>query len=83
MFYGNLVYFVAIWYILWPFGIFCGHLVIKLPFVSILLHEKSGKPDQKDGQNAPRTGLPDFSLYQITTKLPCGHKIHYINGNKI
>jgi hypothetical protein len=22
-----LVYFIAIWYILWPFGIFCGHLV--------------------------------------------------------
>jgi hypothetical protein len=40
VFYGHLVYFVAIWYILrpfgifcsiwyilWPFGIFCGHLV--------------------------------------------------------
>jgi hypothetical protein len=25
--YGNLVYFKAIWYILWPFGIFCDHLV--------------------------------------------------------
>jgi hypothetical protein len=27
IFYGHLVYFVAIWYILWLFGIFCGHLV--------------------------------------------------------
>jgi hypothetical protein len=27
IFYGHLVYFVAIWYILWSFGIFCGHLV--------------------------------------------------------
>jgi hypothetical protein len=71
---------VAIWYILWPFGIFCGHLVIKLPFVSILLHEKSGKPAQKDGQNAPRTGLPDFSLYNIPkrekyTKLPLNYHV--------
>jgi hypothetical protein len=23
----HLVYFTAIWYILWHFGIFCGHLV--------------------------------------------------------
>jgi hypothetical protein len=22
-----LVYYVAIWYIMWPFGILCGHLV--------------------------------------------------------
>jgi hypothetical protein len=27
IFCGNLVYFVAIWYILWQFGIFCGNLV--------------------------------------------------------
>jgi hypothetical protein len=27
IFYGHLVYFMAIWYILWPFGIFYGHLV--------------------------------------------------------
>jgi hypothetical protein len=27
IYYGHLVYFTAIWYILWPFGIFCGHLV--------------------------------------------------------
>jgi hypothetical protein len=26
IFCGRLVYFVAIWHILWPFGIFCGHL---------------------------------------------------------
>jgi hypothetical protein len=25
--FGNLVYFVAIWYILWPFGLFCDRLV--------------------------------------------------------
>jgi hypothetical protein len=28
IFYGHLVYVMAIWYILWPFGIFYGHLVI-------------------------------------------------------
>jgi hypothetical protein len=27
IFHGHLVYFMAIWYILWPFGIFYGHLV--------------------------------------------------------
>jgi hypothetical protein len=27
IFYVSLVYFMAIWYILWPFGIFSGHLV--------------------------------------------------------
>jgi hypothetical protein len=27
IFYGHLVYFVAIWYILWPLGIFCSHWV--------------------------------------------------------
>jgi hypothetical protein len=25
--FGHLAYFVAIWYILWQFGIFCGNLV--------------------------------------------------------
>jgi hypothetical protein len=27
IFYGHLVYFTAIWYILWPLGTFCGKLV--------------------------------------------------------
>jgi hypothetical protein len=27
IFYGHLVYLIAIWYILWPFGTFCGHLI--------------------------------------------------------
>jgi hypothetical protein len=30
MFYDYLVYFVAVWYILWPFGIFCCRLVYFL-----------------------------------------------------
>jgi ABC-type spermidine/putrescine transport system permease subunit II len=32
IFYGLLVYFTAIGNILWPFGIFCGHLVYFFPF---------------------------------------------------
>jgi hypothetical protein len=31
-FYGHFVYFIAIWYILRPFGIFCGHFGIYFPF---------------------------------------------------
>jgi hypothetical protein len=32
IFYEHLVYFMAIGNILWPFGIFCGHLVYFAPF---------------------------------------------------
>jgi hypothetical protein len=32
IFLGLLEYFTAIWYILWPFGIFYGHLVFLWPF---------------------------------------------------
>jgi hypothetical protein len=32
IFYGHLEYFTAIWYNLWPFGIFCGNLVYFLRF---------------------------------------------------
>jgi hypothetical protein len=31
-FYGHLVYFSAILYILWPFGMFCGHIGVFFPF---------------------------------------------------
>jgi hypothetical protein len=31
-----LVYFVVIWYILWSFGIFCGHLVYFVVICNIL-----------------------------------------------
>jgi hypothetical protein len=30
--YGHFVYFTSIWYILWPFGIFCGTFGIFFPF---------------------------------------------------
>jgi hypothetical protein len=41
--YGHLVYFVAIWYNLWPFVIVCGHLV-NFPVLVFLDQEKSGNP---------------------------------------
>jgi hypothetical protein len=57
LFYSNLVYFVAISYILWPFRIFCGHfvyifcghfvyfMVIWYIFrLGMLCKEKSGNP---------------------------------------
>jgi hypothetical protein len=44
---------MAIWYILWPFGIFYGHLVILVFYwyifsrFGILFHEVSGNPGFK------------------------------------
>jgi hypothetical protein len=43
IFYVNLVYFTAIWYILWPFGIFYEFWYIFSPF-GMLYQEKSGNP---------------------------------------
>jgi hypothetical protein len=46
----SLVYFAAIWYILWPFGTFCGHCVYFMvvwyvfPRFGMLSQEKSGNP---------------------------------------
>jgi hypothetical protein len=34
IFYGHLVYFTAIWYTLWQFGIFYGYLVYNFKFLS-------------------------------------------------
>jgi hypothetical protein len=36
IFYGHLVYFMAIWYILWLFGIFYGYLVYFMAIWYIL-----------------------------------------------
>jgi hypothetical protein len=59
IFRGHLVYFMAIWYILWPSGIFYGHLLYFMaiwpfgnvvvvwyifPPFGILCQEKSGNP---------------------------------------
>jgi hypothetical protein len=47
MFYGHLVYFAAIWYILWPIGTF-RVLGTFFPRFGTLYQEKSGKPVQND-----------------------------------
>jgi hypothetical protein len=39
-------YFTAKWYILWPFGTFCGHL-LHFPHFGMLCLEKSGNPGSK------------------------------------
>jgi hypothetical protein len=50
IFYSQLLYYIAIWYILWSFGTFCGHLVyfvvIWYNFSSfgMFYQEKSGNP---------------------------------------
>jgi hypothetical protein len=41
--YGHLVYFTAIWYILWPLGTFHGYLIHFFRF-GMLYQEKSGNP---------------------------------------
>jgi hypothetical protein len=41
-----LLYFVAIWYFVWSFGMFCGHLECFTHFGK-LHEEKSGNPEQK------------------------------------
>jgi hypothetical protein len=46
-----LVYFIAIWSILLPFGIFYGYLVNLFRFGK-LRHEKPGNPAQTYGQNS-------------------------------
>jgi hypothetical protein len=43
IFYGRSVYFTAKWYILWPFGTFCGHLVYFFP-VLVCCTEKIWQP---------------------------------------
>jgi hypothetical protein len=45
-----LVYFMTIWSILLPFGIFCGHLVY-FPSFGMLYQEKSGNTDQNKFRN--------------------------------
>jgi hypothetical protein len=47
LFYGHLIYFMPIWYILWPFGIFCGNLVI---FTRVCkLYQKIWQPCVRNG----------------------------------
>jgi hypothetical protein len=77
LFYDYLVYFVAIWYILWPFGIFCGHLAyllyVHLVYFSrfgMLDQEKSGNPDWLRQMCSTDGGTA--STYSSLTKLASG-----------
>jgi hypothetical protein len=70
VFYDHLVYFTAIGNILWPFGIFCGNLVLFFPRFGILDQEKSGNPDFNRRTSSLRAevligglGLPRGRLY--------------------
>jgi hypothetical protein len=64
---GHLVYFTAIWSILWPFFIFCGYLVYFSHF-GMLHQEKSGNYclcsagffTRSAGKNFERMARPAF-----------------------
>jgi hypothetical protein len=70
MFYGRLVYLTAIWYILWPFGVFYGHLV-HFPALLFCAKKKSGNPDLHS--------LTDKSDHNFRTKLI--HKMDFRSWN--
>jgi hypothetical protein len=59
IFFGHLVYFIDIWYLLWTFGIFYGHLVYFMdiwyiiPHFGMLYQEKSGNPGVGGGWGTP------------------------------
>jgi hypothetical protein len=64
----NLVYFMAIRNILWPNGIFYGHLVILMSFgiffarFGTLHQEKSGNPAPRDASDGLRTDFASSNL---------------------
>jgi hypothetical protein len=50
IYYVLLVHFVVIWYILWTFGTFCGHLVLFVVIwynLGMSHREKSGSPGRR------------------------------------
>jgi hypothetical protein len=60
LFYGHLIYFMDIWYILWYFGIF-------FPSVGILYQEKYGNPALNGRVDSGETALTanDIHLMQL------------------
>jgi hypothetical protein len=69
IFYGHLVYFTAIWYILWP----CGNVVviwyIFFRFSAFLCQEKSGNPVMHPKKQLRYSGSGNI-LGDLVTK-PC------------
>jgi hypothetical protein len=70
--------FPAIWYILWHFGIFCGHLVY-FPRFGILYYEKSGNPGptQMVGGNFSNETFSDnfFGRKKLLIKLATSSRV--------
>jgi ABC-type spermidine/putrescine transport system permease subunit II len=61
--YGHLVYFTAIWYVLWPFRIFYGHLVYFSPFWYVAQKENLATPLETSYSKFPKLatliGIPE------------------------
>jgi hypothetical protein len=55
IFYGHLVYFIAIWYILWQIGTFFRHLVY---FSVLVCCTKKNLATLINGERSPRTIVP-------------------------
>jgi hypothetical protein len=64
IFYGHLVSFTAIGYILWTFGIFCGNLVYFSRF-GMLYHEKSGNHGRATVSVDPSFGLRGVARHPV------------------
>jgi hypothetical protein len=69
--YGHLVYFVTIWYILWPFGIFCGQfeyfMAIRIIFSVLVYCTKKNLATMLCSAKT-RTKIVDFFLSLPTIK---------------
>jgi hypothetical protein len=61
-----LEYFIAFWYILWPFGIFYGYLVHFSRF-GMLCQEKSGSPGSKTGNTISSLAAGNAKKETVTT----------------
>jgi hypothetical protein len=70
-FYGHLVNFQTIWYILLHYVILCGHFVY-FPRFGILYHERSGNPELDHASNISNTNAREpvqkSSLCTMLTK---------------
>jgi hypothetical protein len=62
IFYGHLVYFTEIRYILWPFGTLYGYLVDIFSRFGMLCQKKSGNPG---GQLSFASNSLYFSLFSL------------------
>jgi hypothetical protein len=68
LFYGHLIYFVAIWYILWQFSTF-------FPRVGKLYEEKSGNPDLGRFAVTKKIAVLLNNLAFRVTALPCPFQV--------